>query len=192
MLEAHEFMCESKDLNIYSIEEKPEAYELVGKYHWEEWKDLYKDWGFDGPESIANKWNKVTIHFIPFIHFIPSIANKWNKVNGHNIPKLFVGFVGNKFVGTVACVMDDMPGKDTGYKPWLSVLFVIPEYRKQGIATKLMKHCKVYFKNMRYKECYLWAEKPHLEAVYSKLNWTTVEKVDYSCYHNVPIMKISL
>ncbi|ARF12356.1 fructose-1,6-bisphosphatase [Klosneuvirus KNV1] len=171
VLKAHDFLNDNQTLQIYSIEEKPEAYELVGKYHWNEWKDLYQDWGFDGPVSIANKWHKLT---------------------GQQIPKLFVGFIGDKFIGTVASVLDDMPGKDTGYMPWLSVLFVIPEYRKQGIATKLMEHCKSYFKSLGYKECYLWAEKPQWEAVYSKLGWTTVEKVDYSCYNNVPIMRIDL
>ena len=159
------------NLQIYPIEQKPEAYSLVGKYHWEEWHDLYTDWGFDGPDSIAEKWKK----------------NKHQE-----FPRLFVGFMNDQFVGTVAAVRDDMPGKDTGYKPWLSVLFVVPEFRIQGIGTQLIEHCKNYFRYLGYEECYLWAEKPQWESVYNKLGWETVKKVDYSCYKNVPIMKINL
>jgi len=158
-------------LTFYNIVDKPEAYDIVGKYHWDEWQDLYKDWGFDGPESIANKWKKMV---------------------DCDLPVLFVAYSNDQFVGTVAIVMDDMPGKNTGYTPWLSVLFVIPEFRKQGIATQLIELCKNYCNSLGYTECYLWAEKPQWEAVYSKLGWKTVQKVNYSCYNNVPIMHICL
>ena len=161
------------NLQIYPIETKPSAYPSVGLYHWSEWTELYKDWGFNNPESIVEKWKKM--------------ANNNNKEQ-----VLFVGFIDDQFVGTVAAVLDDMPGKDTGYKPWLSVLFVVPEFRKNGIATKFIEHCKQHFRELGYKECYLWAEKPQWEAVYNKLGWTTIEKVDYSCYKNVPIMKFNL
>lgn len=161
----------SQELHIYRIEEKPEAYDIVGKYHWDEWQDLYKEWGFDGPDAIANKWRKC---------------------QNNTLPVLFVGYIDEKFVGTCAAVYNDMPGKQTGYYPWLSVLYIVEKYRLQGIATKLMDHCKGYFKTQGFKECYLWAEKPQWEAVYSKLGWQTVEKVDYACYKDVPIMRTEL
>ena len=166
----------SQELLIYRIEEKPEAYELIGKYHWDEWQTLYKEWGFDGPETITNKWIKC---------------------KNNTLPALFVGYIKNndgteKFCGTVASVYNDMSGKQTGYYPWLSVLYVVEEYRRQGIATKLINHCKEYFKKQGFKECYLWAEKPQWEAVYTTLGWYTIENVDYACYKNVPIMHINL
>jgi GNAT superfamily N-acetyltransferase len=163
----------SNQVTIYHIEEKPEAYELIGQHLWEAFTDLYKDWGFDGPEAIAN-W--------------------WKRAQNNELPALFVAYLDDNetLIGCVAAVLDDMPGLETNCSPWLSVLYVVDEYRKQGVATKLMSHCKEYVKSLGYDECYLWSEKPQWEAVYSKLGWNTVKRVDYLCYKDAPIMRFLL
>jgi GNAT superfamily N-acetyltransferase len=111
-----------------------------------------------------------------------------------------VAYIGDQIVGSVSIVDNDMPGLDLGFTPgplppgpWLSTLFVVPEFRRQGIATFLITYCKDYLSSMGYTEAYLFAEKPGLEySLYGPLGWEIIKRVDYKHYKDLAVMKIKI
>ena len=62
--------------------------------------------------------------------------------------------------------------------PWLSGLYVVPEYRGQGIGAQLQNHLADYAKSLGYKELYLYTD---IENYYEKNGWEHIDNgITYS------------
>ena len=68
-------------------------------------------------------------------------------------------------------------------KPYISVLTVIPEYTRKGIASKLLGHCIDYWSE-KHDDIYIHVEKDNLPAIhlYKKYGFVTVNEDDNEYY----------
>jgi GNAT superfamily N-acetyltransferase len=107
-------------------------------------------------------------------------------------PIMFAAFLGNEFVGTVGIDSDDLPKVDHGFSPWLVSLIVVEEHRGQGFGKELVEHVLRYCRDKGVISLHLWAEKPHLEEMYTRWGWSTIRRVAFSKHESVPIMNSPL
>ncbi len=61
--------------------------------------------------------------------------------------------------------------------PWLAALYVAPEYRKQGIATALVRAVERHARDVGCARLYLYTITA--EGLYAKLGWTALEHFDW-------------
>ena len=75
-----------------------------------------------------------------------------------------------KLVSSIALTTNDL-GEKTDFTPWLSYVYVLPEYRNKGIANKMIKW---YLENIQIRPLYLWCKHP-LENFYNKFGFEIIE-----------------
>ena len=75
-----------------------------------------------------------------------------------------------KLVSSIAVTPNDL-GEKTDLTPWLSYVYVLPEYRNKGIANKMIKW---YLENIQIRPLYLWCKHP-LENFYNKFGFEIIE-----------------
>ena len=117
-------------------------------------------------------------HWI-YDEFRPNLIDKTfedvvNMMSTHfldKIPIRLVAIAYDKCVGTISLVENELPSRN--YTPYLSALFVDPEYRKLGVGQKLVDELMDVVRGLGYKELYLRTE--HASGYYRKLGWTFVE-----------------
>ena len=83
-------------------------------------------------------------------------------------------FIDNKIVGIISLSIND----DIDIKLqeiWVCNVFVVKEYRNQGIGLYLLKHIEEYAISKNIKKLKLWCEN-NLINFYSKNNWIYLEK----------------
>ena len=64
--------------------------------------------------------------------------------------------------------------------PWLCAVYVVPERRRRGIASKLVHHVMLVAKRMGVEALYLYAETEAAEALYRSLGWQVLERQTYT------------
>ena len=109
-----------------------------------------------------------------------SLKNEFNisDFSEYHLDKDIVYFVGVKYedvkikklVSSIAITPNDL-GEKTELTPWLSYVYVVPEYRNQGIANKMIKW---YLENVEIRPLYLWC-KHKLETFYNKFGFEIIE-----------------
>lgn len=84
-----------------------------------------------------------------------------------------------QLLGAVVFANEDMKMRPD-LSPWLCALFVVPEYRKMGIARLLvehgMEHCR---NNLKLSTVYLWTFDEPLANYYKTFGFETIECVDH-------------
>ena len=92
------------------------------------------------------------------------------------LPEIFVAYSADVLLGSVTLAKDDMDTR-AYLTPWLASLYVVPEYRGQGIATQLIKYVVSYAKQMQYKNIYLFTEDQ--TDFYQHRGWHFIESLEY-------------
>ncbi len=92
------------------------------------------------------------------------------------IPTTFIAYSDSTLFGTAMLIAHDM---DThmDLTPWLAGVFVVPNYRRQGIASKLIARVVGSAANLGVKRVYLFT--PDAEQLYSRLGWSVIERTTY-------------
>jgi GNAT superfamily N-acetyltransferase len=89
------------------------------------------------------------------------------------LPRVFVICLDSFPVGMVSVKENDMRNRPD-LSPWLSALYIMPEYRKKGLAKRLIECAEEYARLLGYAVIYLFIDAPdesRLTAYYEKLNW---------------------
>lgn len=85
----------------------------------------------------------------------------------------YVAFIDKVFVGTVALLDADLKSH-MHLKPWMTCLYVQPEFRRRGIGRKLVDFvCKTV------PSCYLWCYEEREKNTYLKWEFKIVEAFQY-------------
>jgi GNAT superfamily N-acetyltransferase len=63
--------------------------------------------------------------------------------------------------------------------PWLASVYVAPERRRQGIASRLVRHTMQAARGMGVDRLYLYTETDEAEALYRNLGWHVLERLLY-------------
>lgn len=80
----------------------------------------------------------------------------------------------NNLVGSIALSPLDLNTNDTcsNLTPWLSYVYILPEYRNKGIASKMIKW---FLEKENIRPMYLWC-KHSLETFYEQFGFKVIEK----------------
>ena len=89
-------------------------------------------------------------------------------------------FAGNgEPIGTASLKPNDLEAR-LDLTPCLGGMFVVPEWRRRGVASLLVRRALEEAKRLGYEKVYLWTDSVTAESLYLKLGWTVIERMDYS------------
>ena len=91
-----------------------------------------------------------------------------HKLNTDKIPLVLIAFDGDKCIGTVAIVEDDLK-KRPDLTPWIASVYIDKDYRGHGIAKLLVEAAMRKAKALGLKIIYLHTETAH--GLYGKMGW---------------------
>ncbi|MGQ4879242.1 GNAT family N-acetyltransferase [Billgrantia sp. LNSP4103-1] len=92
------------------------------------------------------------------------------------VPSVFVAMEGDQPVGTAALLAEDMDSRRE-LTPWLASVFVLPEWRGQGIASRLVRRVEEEAAASGVDRFYLFT--PDQQALYRRLGWRDLEELSY-------------
>jgi GNAT superfamily N-acetyltransferase len=67
--------------------------------------------------------------------------------------------------------------------PWLASVYVTPEYRRRGIASRLVRHAMQAARRLEVETLYLYTDTSGAEALYRTLGWKVLERLVYTDMH---------
>ena len=67
--------------------------------------------------------------------------------------------------------------------PWLVSVYVVPEYRRRGIASLLVRHAMQAAQRLGVENLYLYTDTDGAEALYRRLGWQVVERLVFTTMH---------
>jgi GNAT superfamily N-acetyltransferase len=99
------------------------------------------------------------------------------------LPATLVATLDGVPVGTVTLCMEDLPGRDAEFGPWLAALFVPAAHRGQGVARALMKAALALARRLNLERLSLWLLKsePRLKQMYEHFGWAVTQEITCSC-----------
>lgn len=97
------------------------------------------------------------------------------------VPSVFVALArdesgGEMPVGTASLVVDDMSVRRE-LTPWLASVFVLPEWRGRGIASRLVQRVELEARDHGIERFYLFT--PDQQPLYRRLGWRDRESLIY-------------
>ncbi len=136
-----------------SLGERPDLVSLVCR------------WGFD-------EW----AHLNPGDTFEQRRADLLREMETDRVPMTFVALdVGGECIGTAALLQHDID--DDPRTPWLASVFVPPSRRRQGVASRLVRHVEAEAARLGFRRLYLFTESS--AALYAALGWQPREQRVY-------------
>jgi GNAT superfamily N-acetyltransferase len=151
-------------MEIMDLKEQPEHASALAHWHYREWFQLYPQ------ETIEDFFTDIS-----------------SCLRDGIVPSTFIA-KNDDLLGSVSIIEHDMDTRPE-LTPWLANVFVTPENRGKGIATRLIKHAMLAAGKAGLERLYLFT--PDNEAFYRKLGWSTLCKERYQG-HDVAIMQVRL
>lgn len=132
-------------MRIELLADHPDWISSIAKWHWNEW-------GHHDEDGSLEKWTE-------------GLAGRTHR---DRIPITFVAVEGDRPVGSATLVEHDMDThKDLS--PWLAGVFVLPQFRARGIASKLVHAAMAGARNLGVETLYLYSRSA--VGLYEKLGW---------------------
>ena len=130
------------------------------------------------------EWKSSLTIFIEFLKFI--IPGAHSRIEP--IPVTIIALSGTTLAGSASLVLKDM---DTypELTPWIASVYTIPEWRKQGIAARLIKRIIMESTKINIEKLYLFIE--NLQEYYKHFGWIKVKNCVYK-NRSVTIMSKSM
>ena len=123
-------------------------------------------------------------HFAPEKTLEDRVIKLRDMAGSSDVPFMIVAIDNNQLIGSAALVHEDMSTRKD-LSPWLASVFVKPEYRQSGIATRLVSHIEGEAAKRGIAKLILYTE--HARDLYLKLGWSDIEQCEYQGV-NVAIM----
>lgn len=106
-----------------------------------------------------------------------------------SLPVTWVAIFNNQPIGMISLKERDLL-KEESLSPWLSALYVLPEFRKKGIGFALIKNLLLIAKSMNYKKIYLFCDNKNLDFLkeyYQARGWNFWKNSHDADGNNVPV-----
>ena len=145
----------------------PELADELARLSWAEWQSIYEQRG----ETFSDSLRKYR-----------------ERINIDRLPLALVALADNELVGTVSLKHNDLDIRPE-ITPWLGGVFVIPEWRRRGVASLLMARAVEEARRLNLDRLFLWTASA--ESLYLKLGWQPVERTEY-CGMNIVIMQMDV
>jgi len=141
-------MSPMPDVTIASIADHQDLIPLLGRWYWEEWGPFQ-------PEQPLESW----------------IAKLAPRVLRDEIPTIYVALAGEQPVGTSSLIAQDM-STHPEFFPWLAGVYVVPEYRRQGIGRALVHRVVTTAAGLGVPRLYLFTDSK--QGWYARQGWTAI------------------
>lgn len=92
-------------------------------------------------------------------------------------PITMIALKGGKCIGTVSIYRNDLPERPE-YQPWLAALYVLPDFRGQGVADRLVRDMLDHLSGLGYETIYAKTETRSKYDYYMQKGWKLLETVD--------------
>lgn len=133
----------------------------------------FNQWGHRTPERTLDDY----------------VKSREEYLNDTTLPLTLLAFDGKKPVGM--CSLAANNDIDRALHPWLPTIYVIPEYRNQGIGSLLEEKICEKAKELGYKKIYCYTSDKYNIAWYEKYGWK-VRSVEWFRDHEVTVMEKQL
>jgi GNAT superfamily N-acetyltransferase len=136
---------------IVPLADRPASVRTVGRWHWQLW-------GSEDPGGSLELWT--------------ARVAAW--ANNDAIPMIFIAIAGEEPVGSVSLVAHDLPERRDLWHlwPWLSGLYVLPEYRGRGVGRALVARVEAQARSMGVVRLYLYTAQA--SGLYDQLGWDVI------------------
>ena len=141
----------SEEIIFENLELHPEFRDELRNRFWDEWEDSLKK-EFNITDFSEYHLDKNIVYFIGYKYKTETKTKT------------------KQLVSSIAITPNDL-GEMTDLTPWLSYVYVLPEYRNNGIAKKMIKW---YLENVKIRPLYLWCKHP-LENFYNQFGFDAIE-----------------
>ena len=131
---------------------------------------VFDEWGWEMPGST-----------------LESILAEFSlHLNRDRIPFTMLALVDAQPVGTASLFLHDMDIR-MDLTPWLAAVYVLPEFRGQGIGSQLVRAIEGVATRLQLERLYLFT--PDQAAFYARLGWSVLETAEYRGHSNVIMTK---
>jgi len=104
------------------------------------------------------------------------VAEFQQRSTPHVIPESFVAMAGDRPIGMASLIEDDMKTRPD-LSPWLAAVYVLPEFRKRGVGSSLVRAMMAEAMALGVERLHLFT--PDQMAFYRRLGWRTFEHTNY-------------
>jgi GNAT superfamily N-acetyltransferase len=137
--------------------------ELAG-YAYDEWRALFESKGQNYEDALSSYRERAKID---------------------SLPLALVALHDGNVIGTASIKINDLDIRPE-ITPWLGGVFVVPQWRRRGIATHLIRRAIEEAHRLHLSELYLWT--PSARSLYERLGWSELERLKY-CGYEISVMK---
>jgi GNAT superfamily N-acetyltransferase len=138
-------------MRIVALAERPELVPTVARWHWDVW-------GAEDPAGSLESWT--------------ARAAGW--ANHDAIPMMFVALAGDSPVGSVTLMAHNLSERRDLWDlwPWLSGLYVVPEWRGRGVGRALVARAEAQARSMGVARLYLHTARAR--GLYERIGWEPI------------------
>ena len=121
---------------------------------------------------VADEWGAV----LPDVTFADLVTRFEAATMPGRIPETFVAQESGRPIGMASIVAQDMATRPD-LSPWLASVYVIPEARRRGVGSALVRRAMDAMPTLRIARLYLFT--PDQVAFYRRLGWEPLERTRY-------------
>lgn len=104
------------------------------------------------------------------------IADERATLRRDEVPTTFIAMSEGRLAGRASLVACDMTSREA-LTPWLSCVYVAPEYRGMGLASTLVERVTVEAARLGFGEVYLYTQDQ--QRMYQRIGWRRLEEAEY-------------
>lgn len=121
---------------------------------------------------VEQEWG----HLLPEATFETFVQSFVERTVPHRLPATWVALIGEQVVGTASLDPHDMTTRPE-FSPWLAAVYVAPQFRGQGIGSRLVQTAMQEAGMLGLSHLYLFT--PDKMNFYECLGWQIVEMTHY-------------
>ena len=140
-------------IEVVNVCEQPQYLPTLARWHHEQWSYLNPD------VSLDQRIGKMQSH-----------------LEGLFIPSTYLILTQGKLAGSAAMVRRDMDTHPE-LSPWLASVFIAPEFRRQGLGSRVVSRVMAEANAHAVEQLYLFT--PDQVPFYKKLGWETLTQENY-------------
>lgn len=148
-------------MEIAYLADYPDFAPTLAEWHYQEWNRLHAN------DSVARRLDSLRA-----------------RSNRGQIPSVLVAVEDGKLLGSATIAEHDMETR-RDLTPWMTDVFVAPEFRRRGIASALVLRIIEEARALAVPQLYLFTTGPWRERLYAGLGWSVVERPIYLAIERV-------
>lgn len=140
-------------MHIELLADCAELLPLIARWHWGEW-------GHHNPQGSYER----------------TLDRLSRRANRDRIPLTYIALEGDDPIGTASLVEHDMESRKD-LSPWLAGVYVDPAYRRQGVASALVRKVCEAAESLGVQTLYLYTNTAAI--LYQQLGWEPMMEQEY-------------